>query len=302
MDFWFLRRYFIVLTLVLILIPSVSHAEWTEWVTDLEAAYRFDDNINLTDVDSVKKDEHIFVPIISLGRYYQITDNMRLRITGDFSGAVHRNYYMLNSFESGVTLALSQKFGIGFDIPWVRIYVKQLYLAVRDANREGILLTTGFKIGKAINERLDIAVGYEFSYRQGNDGDTVIIDGKVFDNSVFDQSAHKGTFVLNYQLMDSLLASAGYEIRYGDIASTVGKGRVHGSEDEFDAIIHDNVYGIDGWWTYRVKVITHTLSFGLSYALTEHSSINANYSHVDGYDTNLRYENNLAGFSLMYAL
>lgn len=302
-----LLRLLIVLSISLILLLATSAgtvmAEWTEWSMDLELGYRFDDNINLTDMANLKQDDHIFVPSFSFGRYYQLANNTRLRVSADFNGTVHRNFHQLNSLESGMTLALFHKFGVGYEVPWIRLHTKPSFLAVRDSSREGFLFSTGFTVGKEIIERLTATVGYEFFLREANDGDPVPHKhSHGVGNDVFDQTAHSGNFALSYQITNDLLATAGYQIRYGDIASTVGKGHMKVVGDIMKAIANDNVYGLPGWWTYRLKVKTHKVSVGFSYAITGNSAVNVNYAHVDGYDEHVHYEDNLAGFSLQYSL
>lgn len=78
--------------ILLICTTNIAFAEWTEWLSDTEASYTFQDNINHAVFDSAIESDHIGNAIISAGRAYQFSNNTRFFANILIDGSIHQNF------------------------------------------------------------------------------------------------------------------------------------------------------------------------------------------------------------------
>jgi len=309
----------VILTLLLILSgPGIASAEWAEKIIDVGVVAQYDDNINRSFYEGsvyegpvyggpvyggpvyggpVKKDDFMLVPSASLGLSYQLADFTRLSATVDVKGEIHKDFDRLNSIFAGTTLAVSQKLGLGPYKPWLRVHGSGGYLEVNDDPnlRDSWLLDTGIKIGKRLTDRVDVEGGYTFDYRNGQNAPSVRPEA-VSSGAVFDMDGHTGSVLSNVLLTNSLLLSLGYSFRHGDVASVCNGATVATIVDKIDAVTRDLAFD-ESLCVYRIRGNTHEFSVGTTYALGNHSSVNVNYTRMEGESQGLDYSNNLVNVS-----
>ncbi len=288
--------------LLLINFAASARAEWVDKIFETSLGAEYNDNVNNSYFDSVKKEDYLLLPSVSLGRVYQSGDFTRLSVTGDLKGEFYKEIYGLNSGYIGTTLGISRKFGVGPYKPWFKIHGSGGYLSVNDSIRDSWLFETGVTLGKRIFERLDAEIGYRYDYRDGQNGITVTPD---IASNVFDQDGHAGFVRFNYLLLNDLLFSLGYSIRDGDVASTCDSETVWIVLDRVDALSKDDAYSnvFNGRPTcaYRMRALTHRISLGAVYAISHHFSANFRYSYLDGSASDLNYNVNKLNLSLTYS-
>jgi hypothetical protein len=282
---------------------GIAGAEWVDTIIDAEVTTQYDDNINRSFFSgSIKKDDFMFVPAASFGRIYQLADFTRLNATANVKGNIHVDFDRLNEIFGGATLSVSHKFGVGPAKPWLRVYGSGGYLEVTEETtdlRDGWLLDTGITLGKRLTERIDVEVGYNFDYRNGEDAPSIRPE-QVSSGKVFDQDGHTGSVLSNVLLTNSLLLSLGYSFRHGDITSTCDGATIDGIVDKIDAVARDLAYD-EPLCAYRIRGDIHDFSVGTTYALNRHSSVNVNYNHMEGDARGLDYSNNLVSVSFNYS-
>ncbi|MBF0339018.1 MAG: hypothetical protein HQL05_14465 [Nitrospirae bacterium] len=291
-------KYARVFLLVAVVFCQTANAEWADWVLNTTLEGGFEDNISF----AVGKDERlsdlIVSPSIVFGRYYQLGDFTRLRIAADMKAKGYKRYDGLNSLSSGIDVSLAHKFGVGREIPWLRVHAFAGYLSVSESVRNSWIYNGGITVGKRLSERFDMLLSYNFIYRNGRESKSGAVEG--FMNNPFDQAGSKGAVVLNYLLTERLLASIGDSVYYGGINSTNDPSNFDRFKSFTNALIWDNTFD-RRLCTYKFNALVNEFTVGLSYALSGHASVNVNYVRVDGYASDLHYYDNLLYTSVKYS-
>ncbi|MBF0606049.1 MAG: hypothetical protein HQL61_00680 [Magnetococcales bacterium] len=286
-----------VFLLVAIVFCQTANAEWVDWVLNTTLDAGFEDNINFAVDKDGRLSDLIASPSVVFGRYYQLGDFTRLRIAADVKAKVYKRYDALNSVSSGVDVSLTHKFGVGQDIPWLRLHSFAGYLSVNETVRNSWMYNGGITLGKRFSDRFDMMLSYSFIYRNGRDSKPGV---EGFMGNPFDQTGSKGAIVLNYLLTERLLASVGNSVYYGGISSTNDPSDFDSFKSFTKAIIWDKTFK-RRLCTYKFNALVNEFAFGLSYALSEHSSVNVNYTRADGYTSDLHYYDNLIFTNIKYS-
>jgi hypothetical protein len=201
-------------------------------------------------------------------------------------GEVFERYSGLTNLVGGGTAAYRHKFGLGYAAPWVSFTLGGSY----DHYREDLRTSTRFDVraetGKRFTEQFDVSAGIYYERRYDSHGESIVpgISGHVFD------LAGQGVYVrAGYAPTDALYFDAKAGVRRGDVEST--------SQRSFQiflistAIANDPVWGDPDLYAYRLDGTTWSGALTASYALSDQSSLDAEY----------RYDLTRAGQGLEYA-
>jgi len=279
-----------------------ASAEWGEWIADAELGVLHNDNINQSLLEFDERSDSVFLPSIALGRYYQLMDTTRLRLTANSWGRAHKTFDRLNSITSGITVGMVHKFGLGSEVPWIRADAYVGYMDVRDDVRDGMHYTMDLRVGKRFTPRLNGSLGYEYSLRDGGDGEVTMKNTMHgIDTDVYDQKKQTLSLEANYLITNYTMLTAGYSYRYGDFDSACTPDNFEilwpTVEKDVEAIASDKVF--DGF-VYRLKGWTNVWSLNLSYALSGHASLNLGYQYKKGELDDLSYTNSIVQAVFMY--
>ncbi|MBF0344140.1 MAG: hypothetical protein HQL06_07905 [Nitrospirae bacterium] len=289
-------RYVVSGLLLVFVFCQTASAEWGEWVLNTSLEGGFEDNINFAIDKNGRLSDIAISPSIVFGRYYQLGDYTRLRIVADLKAKAYKRYDGLDSLSSGVDVAVTHKFGLGQEVPWLRVHSFAGYLAVNESLRNSWLYNGGVAFGKRFSERFDMLLSYDFIYRNGSNNKNV---AEGFLGNPFDQVGHKGTLSLSYLLTERLLASLSYSVYSGDITSTNEHNDMLKLANFTKALVWDETFKRH-LWTYKLNALSNEFTIGLSYALNGHTSVNVSYIRVDGYTSDLHYYDNLVLTSIKY--
>jgi len=279
---------------VSILAAASATAEWTDWIGEADANYRYDSNINNAGFGSEELDDSIWRPTARGGRVFQLPGTTRLRASVEIGGEIHHRWSDLDSVQGLGQLALSHKFGLG-DAPWGRIFFSGGYETVGDGDRSGYRFGVGAKVGNRFSKRFDAALTYRFTARDGDTGAAVI---PLADTDVFDQQFHDFTVEGQLLVTGQLLATAGFEYRHGDLYSNArGKRMLVPGMADVKAVARDTVFG---GWSYRLRGDAYTPFVSLNYGIGDHWSIDASYRYRYAESDSLDYENHVAGLTVLY--
>ncbi|MBF0518722.1 MAG: hypothetical protein HQK92_03255 [Nitrospirae bacterium] len=285
------------LFLLIIMFSSTSHAEWAEWIIDASLSTQYRDNINYIYIPDEKREDFVTAPAISLGRYYQLGEYTRLRLTADISSEIFGRYHKLDSVVAGPSFVLVQKLGLGHDIPWISLKGSASYLTVDDSNRDSMIYTAVINAGKYFGERIDLQAGYLFTARRGKDLNAAELGAS---GNVFDLDSQRISLIANFLVAPRLVITPGYFYNTGDFLSSAGAEYIRAIKRFSKANILDDAYG-ETLWTYKMHGFSHQLLLGASYALTGHLSLNTDYSRVLGRSSGWNYYENIAKFAIMYS-
>jgi len=280
---------------------SNSKAEWVEWIADAEVCFTYNDNINRSLFNDERTSNTAHSSYVSLGRYKQLTDSTRLRVTTDLEIGTYNKFELLNYSSAGVTLALRHKLGIGPNVPWLGAHVSATTMNVRDNVRDSSLYNLGLQVGKRFSPRFDGEIKYEYKLRDGEDGEITmknIMHG--IDTDVFDQKSHTLSFIANYLASRKVLMTVGYSYRDGDFDSNCSLGNFETvwHEEKVHATTSDKVFG---GLVYRLEGGAHVLSLGASYALGGHASLNLGFQRQEGKGNTFRWKSSIVHASFIYS-
>lgn len=282
-----------------LLFSTSASAEWIEWIADAETGVRVHKNLNRSSfADDEREDSEYFLGL-TLGRYNQLADSTRLRLTFDLDAGFFGKYGLLDYRKAGLSLSVRQKLAFGRDAAWVKPNMYAAYLDVDDDARDSVLYGAGVQFGKRLTERLDGRVGYMYESRDGEDGDT--IPGLASD--VFDQESQTVSVEASYALTERVLLTGGYAYRSGEFDSSCTPTNFVEALQRADisAMIVDDAYS-ENFCTYKVSGAINTFSMDASYSLFKgHGSINLGYEMNEGEADDLSYSSSVVRALFMYS-
>lgn len=288
------------------LLSTATHA--AEWTIDTGAKLLYESNVNHAAFNEDILDDFAFAPHLSIGKYFQLTDNDGLSVAAVGKGAVYWQYEGLNNVFGGGTFSLKHKFELGAYAPWVRLYGSAGYMEYESDIRDSGLYLAGFQIGKRFHPRFDLQIGYAFDYRAGPSSKP-IIPGKPLapgmpvltgvPANIYTLAGHQLSMTSNFLLTDAANLSLGYLARFGDITSNCTGRNVGRVINAVDAVTREDTF--DGC-TYRINsATTHVFSVETGYALTGHSSINLRYEYHTASGSGLSYSNHVPQLSFNHS-
>lgn len=261
----------------------VAPSARAEWLADAGGGLVYEDNLSRAARDADQKSDLAFVPRLSVGHRFQLTDSTSLALTADLRGSIYTEFSRLDNLAAGLTLGVREKLGLGRFAPWVRVFGSAAWLNYVDDVLDSALLTAGLELGKRLHDRFDLQAGYLYEGRDAND-------------PVFDQAAHVVAVKGSLLLMEATELILGYATRWGDFTVTR---RAAGAAppqpfrviDTFDTRM----------FAFRIDATTYIASATLSHALTRHSSLNLGYEYQFSQGPRLTYPNNVFRASFDYA-
>lgn len=284
--------------MALVLLAAPAAAEWVDWIAEGAVRVEFNDNVNVSSFDSDTEWDVIWRPGVRLGRVYQLADSTRLSMAAVVDGAAYMDFGLLSEAKMRGELALTHKFGVGANQPWVRAHVASGYRSIQDIVRSSIVVDTGLEVGKRFHPRLDGSIAYLYSYRDGRDGGVVV---PTIPTNVWDQQNHQVTAKLNFLVWDQLLLSAAYTYRDGEFDSSCTVGNVgtvlRREGDNVKAITVNNVFG---GCVYRLGGHVNSAAVALNYGIGERWAIEAGYRFHGGKARELNYKTNIASLSVLF--
>lgn len=256
--------------ITLLAFPSVSYAEWVEWMADVSVETQAISNVNRSAYSEDEEDDIAIKLDSSFGRAYQIDGNLRLSLAAELNAALFNDFDKLNSQEFGINAAVRKKLGTGLTVPWIKGELNTLYLNVSHELRSGLNLLADIQIGKRYSERLDVAGGLRYKSRDGKEAESTEppIGGNVFDQSLLEVYISAG-----YLLTERWFASFGLAYMDGEIDSACTEENITETleEETLRGIVADEVFG---GCVYRLDASALTYSLDFSYGLGRHDSIN----------------------------
>lgn len=299
-------RYLIYTSMVFTMLMSFNVcAEWDEWISDAELSFTSDDNINRALFGKQERSDQYWSGFASLGRLYHVSGFTRFDLSARVNGRVHHEFSRLNQINTGLQLGVRHKFGLGPVQPWVRAYVDSGYIFSRSEIRNGFLTHAGIRYGQPINNRISVEIGYEFDYRESDDGRSIpnarLIQTGLppnMSNSVFDLIGHSAKARLKFALTEQILLNLGYTFRAGDIVSVNNSLQAAEIQPIVDAVVNDDAFP---GWAYRADGLTNVYSVTGSYAMLEGQAlINVQYRHVASHARSWSYRNNVFRVAFNY--
>lgn len=276
---------------------SSSHAEWVEFINDTSVSIKYDDNVNLSAFSSDTESDLSINPRYTFGRFYQVDDLTRLRLSLNLSAIKFKEFNDLSSVDAVGSAVIRHKFGIGFNKPWIRGEVSAGIKEAKVDERDSNLYALGLSAGKRITDRLSGQIDLKYDKRDGGAGPE---GAPGVSRQVFDLENTSLSLGLDYLLDERSQVSANVTHRTGefDSACTPENVNIVLANENINAIILDEVFG---GCAYQVDGSSNALKLQYSYALGRHSSLNVGYEVREGEADVLDYDSSLWNASFMYS-
>lgn len=256
-----------------------------DWIADGQIEVVFEDNLSRARKEPDQKSDVAIAPSIAAGQFRQIADYTSLTVTANFEGALFRRLERLSQYSAGLEIGVRHKMGLGLLAPWWRVSAAGAFVDVRDSVRDAALFSPTLEVGKRLHNRLNLSSGYSYEILE------------AVHNALYDQGGHNGFLNVEWALTPTLTFSARYQVREGDFIAHTSQGLQRFNPNAlpvvrtFDTLMRAN--RLNGW--------THMASFGLSYSLSERSSLQFEYQRQETLTSTFDYSNNIYQIGLSYS-
>lgn len=247
------------------------------WTVDVDAAIVHDDNLtNAEELFDVVGDG-AFTASAAAGKRFQLDGYSSLTVRGVVEGEKYFDVSGLDNVFVALEAAWRRKLGLGYDAPWIGLAASTGHFSFDRDDRDGWRHRVALSGGKRFGQRLELwgELAYE---RRTTDHVRPVFPG--YSGAVFNLGA--GSLGLNaaYALTGWLSIGAGYELRHGDVVSTLlvfqpGKSIY----DVTTAVAADPAFGPTAF-SYRLKGTAHTVGARLSATLADNLGAALEYQRV----------------------
>lgn len=274
-----------------------TQAEWVEWIIDPGIEYRHESNLNLSAFSSDEESDQLLQAFVSGGRYYQMDNLTRLRLTADLDVERYDEFDRLNNVSVSGTAAIQHKFSVGPRAAWLRPYLTVGYMDVKEDIRSGVFGEFGVGVGQRFTDRFDMSLNFAYTNRDGKNGPTIV---PGIGSDVFDQDRVSLSVTGNFLITNRWYLSGSITHYDGDFDSACTPDNVGTVLDveNVKAITLDSVFG---GCVYRLNGDGNKATLDVSYAVGSHSSLNFGVTYLKGKADVLEYENTLFRASFMYS-
>jgi len=257
--------------LALGVLGAPAHAEWEIGAT---AGAFYDDNLTRAQDSVDKRAAGAGTACLNGTNFISLTGSDAVTFTVNGRGEAFERYSGLSNVVIGGTAAYRHKFGLGYTAPWVSLTVGASFDDYREDLRTSTRLDLRAATGTRFTEHFDASAGIYYERRYDNHGESIVpgISGHVFD------LAGQGAYVRGgYAPTNALYFDAKAGVRRGDVESTSQR-----SLQIFlasSAIANDPVWGDPALFAYRLSGTTWSGALTSSYALSDQSSLDAEYHY-----------------------
>jgi hypothetical protein len=265
------RRWFLCAGLALGLVSAQVHAEWEIGAT---AGAFYDDNLTRAQNAVDKRAAGAATANVTGTYFIPLTGSDGVTFTLYGRAEAFERYSGLTNLVAGGTAAYRHKFGLGYAAPWVSFTLGGSFDDYREDLRTSTRLDVRAETGKRFTEQFDMSAGVYYERRYDNHGESIVpgISGRVFD------LAGQGVFVrAGYAPTDAVYFDAKAGVRRGDVESTSQRSRQIFFASS--AIANDPVWGDPDLFAYRLNGTTWSGALTASYALSDQSSLDAEYRY-----------------------
>jgi hypothetical protein len=280
------------LLVALVSAPALAHAQW---FANAGAGTVYDSNWSRAALATDIKSDTALEMFASGGRRFDLGDTLSASLGGELKMQSFGRYGGLTNTQVGVQGALRYKFGIGLDQPWLRLSAGWAKLNYVDDYRDGWRTDFGLTVGKRLAEGLELRGTLTRDVRRS---DKELRLPPWFSGKAYDVQGNTVSLAADYTLGSTWLLSAGLAQRRGLITST----GVHTQAiwDASTAWSKDFALGDD---SYSIYARTTMINVGVSYALSDATSLNLNIARwMSRANGGFDYNNNIFRVSILHRM
>ena len=267
-----------------------------EWLYDLRVGASFDDNLSRAQRASDVRSDAAATAAASAGWFQALSGADGVTLSLEAAAESYARFHALNLVSLGGRADYRHKFGLGYAAPWIAIAVGAAHDDFRARIRDSDRLDASVEFGRRFTETFDASLGTALDRRIARNDHPVVpgVSGKPFDlrgQSAFARAA--------FDVDERLEIGARLALRRGDVESTTRRNLE--IFEASDAIAADPAFGPD-FYAYRLRGTTMSGAASLSWALSDHKSLNFGYAvaRTRSYD-GLAYTNRIGTIVLVFA-
>jgi hypothetical protein len=257
------------------------------------------DNVTNASTSAGKKGDFVTSGLLSVGTFNMAGEYTGVSLTANFKSDLYSTYTGLNLFSSGLSLKISQKFGLGPEAIRVSVYGAGSYDQYDDADRKSNFYKAGINASRWISETIKIGAGYEYDRRvQAVNEGQACFGYSCWETNVYDLQGSSGIVNAEIILTESDTATFSYRRRNGEVVSSdILPTGVHPSSTYY------NDATFKGQVAYRLSASTDVFSAGISHDIFRKTSLNLVYSfHQTLTDAGIAYQGNVLNLVIAYAM
>ena len=284
--------------LLVIFLPAPLSAEW---FYDASADVTYNDNLSNAPWSRDIEDDTSVEGELSLGYYRQETDYVSVSVAAVLQGVRQMDFTGLDHVSAGISASLRGKAGLGADAPWVKMSGTVMRDEYRNDPRDGWYYNLSVAAGKRFGNRWDTHL--VFACEQSQADQVVDVPFLVTNFGIHGDafSTHSCSLTAGgvFTMTDRLALLFDYTRRRGTVTSTTSPDLE--ILEYSDAATLDTAFGANRV-AYRVDADTDIFSAGLSWALGDRASLNANFIRRDSQvNEDISYGNNIFSIGILYA-
>jgi hypothetical protein len=255
-----------------------EQSQWVEWIADAGVSFPQTENLHFSAFVNDEQNDSRLKLSGYFGRYYQLTSLTRLQFMGLLSVEQFSDFDQMNNRTVGANLGLRHKFGVGFNVPFIKLAVEYQDNQFDANSWDNTMLSARVALGQHFTDRLSASASFEANKMDGGAGPTVVAG---LSSAPFDQTFWRASVNMDYLLSQDWMVSAQYTRREGDFDSACTGPNVAIVLDtmKVKAITKDTIFN---GCVYQLDGSANIYSMSLSYAVSEHSAMNLDAHFYEG--------------------
>lgn len=245
----------------------------TGWYRQAEARLSYDANVSRAGAPGDIEKDFIAGIGAMVGYLWSIESNSQLSLSGRVAYERFDAFSDLNSIEAGAEVYYLIQPAPGYTAPWYEfsLVVSRIELDASSIRR-GIIMNAGVRAGKRFTDAVTGQLGYDFSSRRS-------------DGEVFDLDDHMLGLDLDVDLSSHMDAFVAYELHTGEVVSSAAATPwLHAAAKAFapdPALDPHPGDGCERRCAFRLDALSHVLSAGFEFELTDHASLGLSARYFD---------------------
>lgn len=247
-----------------------SAATQAQWFSDFATELQLNDNLSRSGHNGAE-DTAISVALAA-GYHWQTSDYTALNLLGSIQQTRWNTYSGMNNLDSGLSLNVRHKFGIGENKPVLNFSTAYNLQNFHNNIRDASVFSNSLSLSKRFTDTLQLTLGASYEKNDGDHDLAIPPAGAVWNNKfgkVWDYSAWTLSLQAELDLGPLSWLSGGFSYRNGDVVST-GINYTQVNTAAF-ARTYDPVFGPHAV-SYRLDARTRLFSVDYNHALFEAST------------------------------
>ena len=259
---------------------TCANTAFAQAFVDVQTELLYHDNVTRSERAIDAREDAALSATVTAGKRVQTGDYTGLTFTGTLNRTQFRRYGGLSSWEAGLGLIASHKFGIGDRQPTVSL---ELGLARNEYNlpvRDAWIYRAGIGMQKRLTETLNLRGGLRYEKRDGDHDVPRVIPLLPRPGNAWDVSSRNLFVTAEQDFGAATWLAATYQLQHGDLVSTATS--YPKIFDTATAITLDPLFG-PAAVAYRISARTHVFALDINRAVFEAGTLYLGFEYQKTY-------------------